>query len=1066
MADKKVRTSDLNSRQRVLTLAALLSLTAMATGLAGVLSMYQTGFNQAKQTLTALARGEARLLVAIAHHVRDTAHDELSQDQLLRETLAHVSDLEHQNSILDSDVELVFGRYEEGALRSVRAWRKNQVVAEIALEPPVRDGDRRARPMQLVLAGRSGTIMAHDYDDRLVLAAFEPVPVLGGGVVAKSSFAEVVQPILTAMAGSLGVALLLTFGGVALFLRKLNPVLREVERSEARLRGVLTNAAEGIITVADDGTIVDFNHAAEEIFGYRTDEAIGRSIDIILPQQYRGRHELFVQHYLAGGNGRFAGQRTEFEGTRRNGSRFVLELVVSETTVGRQKFYTGIVNDITVRRGAEDALYEAKAQLERRVTERTAELQYSNRLLRAMNDVQSALHDTSALEGTFDHALRNLFTLTGSNGGFVAELTPGSRGQLWLCYQAVQEPTLAAGDAVDTAGLMPQIRQAASQGTPWVATDGPPRLLLPINHRGQTIGVALLAGAESYDLGQANRLEPFMAVCGALLHHAQLEAEAERARAQTIEAQRQLENIIATVPDVIFRTDREGRITWVSPSVYHLSGRHPPQLVGRLVTQNLVEADAGRHLAEALSHNDDTVYSFEGRLRHADRNIRWISATVQRVHGADGESAGLVGVVRDVTAHKAALARIRELNRLYDVLSEANRAIVHIGDKQRFYEAICRAVVHTGGVRMAWIGEVTADRSGVVTIVHDGYEADYMKVVQDIRFNDTATGRGPTAQAITSGQAVVINDVLLDPRMAPWREAALARGYRANAAFPFNNGGRPAGALMVYADTPGYFDPEVLRLFNMLADDISHALDVLEKEQGRRDATERLRQLAVHLETVREHERVHLSREIHDDLGGNLTALKMDMNWLKRRCAPEDSPIQEKLTAMATLADQTIQALRRIITELRPALLDDLGLIPAVEWQLTEFMKRTGLSTELRLGKVPDISRVEIPGEVAVAAFRTLQEALTNVLKHADAHHITVLAYLEGSDFVLVINDDGRGVEPEQLHKRGSYGILGMRERTHNLGGSLDITPLPQGGTSVTLRLPLGILSTQEELPL
>lgn len=221
-----------------------------------------------------------------------------------------------------------------------------------------------------------------------------------------------------------------------------------------------------------------------------------------------------------------------------------------------------------------------------------------------------------------------------------------------------------------------------------------------------------------------------------------------------------------------------------------------------------------------------------------------------------------------------------------------------------------------------------------------------------------------------------------------------------------------------------------------------------------RESRERLRQLALHLEKVRENERARLAREIHDELGGTLTALKMDISWLRRRDELAQPRLDEKLGSMTALLDVAIRSMRQIITDLRPAVLDDLGLIAAVEWQLNEFRKRSGLRTELVFDDEVELHALRLPTALAVAAFRTLQESLTNIARHADANTVTVCAGVEDDGFVLKIRDDGHGIEPGQLQKSGSYGILGMRERAINLGGQLTVDS-DGNGTLITLQLPL-----------
>ncbi len=220
------------------------------------------------------------------------------------------------------------------------------------------------------------------------------------------------------------------------------------------------------------------------------------------------------------------------------------------------------------------------------------------------------------------------------------------------------------------------------------------------------------------------------------------------------------------------------------------------------------------------------------------------------------------------------------------------------------------------------------------------------------------------------------------------------------------------------------------------------------------ESRERLRQLASHLETVREEERARLAREIHDELGGILTALKMDIAWLKRNI-PAESRVEAKFASMTDLTDAAIRSMRRIITELRPSILDDLGLVAAIEWQLSEFEKRMGIRGELILGRDPDVTAIHLPESHAVALFRIFQESLTNVARHADASRVWVRVWGEGGRFNLEVHDNGRGIDPHQTKKTGSYGILGMHERAHNLGAALTISGGPGEGTTIRLSVPL-----------
>ncbi len=213
---------------------------------------------------------------------------------------------------------------------------------------------------------------------------------------------------------------------------------------------------------------------------------------------------------------------------------------------------------------------------------------------------------------------------------------------------------------------------------------------------------------------------------------------------------------------------------------------------------------------------------------------------------------------------------------------------------------------------------------------------------------------------------------------------------------------------------------------------------------------QQLRELTARLQSVREEERAMVAREIHDDLGQALTAIKIDLASLIPRLRADQKEESEKVGSILNLADQTILSVRRIATELRPAILDDLGLVAAVEWAAEEFEARTG--TKIRLD-LPDDDIVVDP-QRATPIFRIFQETLTNVTRHADATRVDIRLECEFGDIVLEVRDNGRGIGDEQLSAVGSLGILGMRERAVLLGGALTISGAPGKGTVVTLRIP------------
>src|SRR5919108_232962 len=196
-------------------------------------------------------------------------------------------------------------------------------------------------------------------------------------------------------------------------------------------------------------------------------------------------------------------------------------------------------------------------------------------------------------------------------------------------------------------------------------------------------------------------------------------------------------------------------------------------------------------------------------------------------------------------------------------------------------------------------------------------------------------------------------------------------------------------------------------------------------EQTLRSFQEQLRDLATHLQERQEEERRCIAREIHDELAQTLTALKIDISWLMRRLDKAPRAVQERLKEMGALLDTLVNSVRRIGTELRPDVLDDLGLTAAIEWALQEMHKRTGMPYELSLPP----EDIPLDQGRATAMFRIFQEALTNVLRHAEASKVVVRVMQHADALLLEVADDGKGITPAQLTDRTSLGLLSMRER-------------------------------------
>lgn len=210
-----------------------------------------------------------------------------------------------------------------------------------------------------------------------------------------------------------------------------------------------------------------------------------------------------------------------------------------------------------------------------------------------------------------------------------------------------------------------------------------------------------------------------------------------------------------------------------------------------------------------------------------------------------------------------------------------------------------------------------------------------------------------------------------------------------------------------------------------------------------------LRDLSAHIESMREKERTDIAREIHDVLGQSLTALRIDLSWLKKRIPPQHDDLIDKTIVMDGLISDVIFTVRRLSSMLRPGILDDLGLTAAIEWQASEFMKRTGIRCIVGCSEIENLSE-----DKSVAIFRIFQESLTNIIKHAGADEVRIFLGASGPSLEMRISDNGKGIDEESMKTKGSYGIIGMKERVKALNGEIEISG-SSSGTTIRVVIPL-----------
>ena len=409
--------------------------------------------------------------------------------------------------------------------------------------------------------------------------------------------------------------------------------------------------------------------------------------------------------------------------------------------------------------------------------------------------------------------------------------------------------------------------------------------------------------------------------------------------------------------------------------------------------------------ARRLMAGEQQTYAMEKRYFRKDHSLVWINLTASLVRGQSGEPKYFIAVIEDISSRRQAEELLHDSEERFRTLYGSIR------------DAIFVHHIEAGGVpgHFVEVNDVACSRLG--------YSRDELLSLSplDIDAPDSSVDIGPVAERLASGKNAIFEQIHVtrDGRRIPVEISVN----------PFVLDGRNA----------------VIALVRDITERKLSEWEIIE-------SNERLRELSAHLQTVREEEKARVAREIHDELGGTLTALKIDVYWLAHALPMEMTPFLERTESMSNLLDGAVQATRRIITELRPSILDDLGLLATLEWQCAQFQKRTGI--ECRAQCSEDLGGLD--KERSIALFRIFQEALTNVTRHAEASAVAVEFRHDERNVRLTVRDNGRGLPEGQVVPATSYGLRGMGERVANLGGQFRIASPAGGGLELEVILPLG----------
>ncbi len=471
-----------------------------------------------------------------------------------------------------------------------------------------------------------------------------------------------------------------------------------------------------------------------------------------------------------------------------------------------------------------------------------------------------------------------------------------------------------------------------------------------------------------------------------------------------------LENVIDNSVDAIGIVDRRGRFILWNRRAVEIYGYQLDELAGKSAFDLYADPEELDKMLKRL-RGEGVVREYEIAMKKKDGSIVPMDISISLLKDDQGDTIGSVCVARDISAWKKAemdLKRARDELRRYSrdlerqvrertkeitSILKYTPAVVYIKDREGRYQLVNSRFEELFGVTNA---EVQGKSD------HDIFPPEF---AEQFHRHDW--------QVLTEGNSRQMEE------LAPSGDG---QHTYLSVKFPlFDEQGAITGLCGISTD-----------------------ISELKKAQ------DQLRRLSGSIMAAQEKERTAIARELHDELGQVLTALRIDAVWLSERLGENDGKAARRALMMRDLIDKTIDEVRGMATRLRPGVLDDFGLIEALQWYIKEFARRTGISCIFKPQSVP-----EVDGAVATAAYRIAQEALTNVARHSFATRVDITLQAENSMLRLAVTDNGRGFNSRKLAESEGLGLAGMRERASLLGGRLEIQSRPRKGTKVSLRLPL-----------
>lgn len=851
---------------------------------------------------------------------------------------------------------------------------------------------------------------------------------------------------------------------------------RAIIESEETRRLIMNSALDAIVCADMDGQITVWTPQAEKIFGWTEAEAFGKDLaQTIIPERYRDAHRKGMAVYKSTGQGRILSRIIEVNAVNKSGTEFPVELSVIPVKRGDTAFFCAFIRDITDRKMAEARLKDSEEKIRHILSSSADDFYVIDKNFRV-----------TLINATARKNLSLLWNKEVDTGTCILDIFPPDRLEfIRENYQRVFNGESVEYEFTNEIGgktAWRRVRYSPVKDAEGNITGGfvsttdisekkkAEEDIIKTNARFQMVSKATTDIV--WDLNLADNLlwwnDNYYANLGYKKQKELVELQEwfenihpedlQRVRPKFLEA---ITGTAATWRDEYRYRKADGSYINILDRGYIMLNKDgkPYRMIGSMVDMtpiyevqkkvkesehrlrtildtdpeciklmdvncnlidinkggmNMIDADSyeqvlGKSLltvvaapqkekAEAMVRK---AFAGQGGLLEFEMitlkgRTRWCEVNIVPFRNPEGEIISVLGVTRDMTERKTAETALARNEEKYRTLVEqAHDAIILFDEEGRLLD------VNTGlTLLLGYSKEELLNMH-----LHDLFTEEEAET-DPVRFDVLRKGQSKVKQRKVLRKDGAVVETEIKSQQLP--------------------------------------DGRFLSIIRDLSDRIW-------AERKLEESYQQLRELNGYLENVREEERSHIAREIHDELGQQLTVLKMDISWLKKKLAGADEAVVERLNGLLEMINNTVRSVRRISSELRPSMLDDLGLPAAIEWHAQEFMNRSGITIQTDI----DNRDIKLETKTAITLFRVFQESLTNVARHAEAALAKVKLAQEGERLILTVEDNGKGFLPESIKTKRTLGILGMKERIAIIKGSYDIKSSPEKGTIVRVSVPL-----------